>query len=772
MPSLSATSAAGALMNVLALLGMAFLLSNCFGFLRSRPEGERTVTLAIAFGAMAVVSMMSSFPVGPGFIGDLRYVVIAIAAIIGGPLPALAAAAAAPVLRINFGGQLTAAILGIGLATALSIGFARLPAAKSSRNLALLGVLLAVVNASVLLIPWAQSTLSTEEAVLMGTRFFALGVVVFPIAIIFLVGLLSREQHRAGEEAELRTANAELSLESRRTQGVFERSAVALAWCDLQAGRIVLANPQFAAFTGRSQEELAGLKFEDLSPPEDRKMNLDDLNSSRSDTASSFNDERRFLRKDGTVVWGLRSLTTVLEKGDPRYVFIMVQDITERKRARAEIAYLATHDSLTSLVNRIVFHSELAEAIARRKTNEVLGVLFLNLDAFKEINDTRGRSTGDTVLTEVARRLRRCAGEGAVIARFTADEFAILSKTASTVDEIRDLAELVMAAVREPYAVDNMTAVEASIGIAVGPRDGLDAEEIMKKADIALDTVKSEGGGDLCFFEPEMEQRLIARQALKVDLTAALSKNQLEIEYQPIVDLRSGKVTSFEALLRWRHPERGIIPPIEFIPLAEEIWLIIPIGDWVLHNACTEALKWPARVGVAVNVSPLQFQGRPLAHRVAEVLSATGLEPHRLELEITESVLLHESVENLLRLTELRELGVKVALDDFGVGYSSLGYLQRFPFDKIKIDRSFVADLASHEESRAVVKAVIELGHALNMRITAEGVETQEQLDRITAKGCDEAQGYHMSRPVPRYAVLALIAELELQPLRTRRRSA
>ena len=208
MPSLSATSA-GALMNVLALLGMAFLLSNCFGFLRSRPEGERTVSLAIAFGAMAVVSMMSSFPVGPGFIGDLRYVVIAIAAIIGGPLPALAAAAAAAVLRINFGGQLSAAILGIGLATALSIGYARLPAAKSSRNLALLGVLLAVVNASVLLIPWAQSTLSTEEAVLMGTRFFALGVVVFPIAIIFLVSLLSREQHRAGEESELRTANAD-----------------------------------------------------------------------------------------------------------------------------------------------------------------------------------------------------------------------------------------------------------------------------------------------------------------------------------------------------------------------------------------------------------------------------------------------------------------------------------------------------------------------------------------------------------------------------------
>jgi diguanylate cyclase (GGDEF)-like protein/PAS domain S-box-containing protein len=769
MLSLSATSA-GALMNVLALLGMAFLLSNCFGFLRSRPKAERTVSLAIAFGAMAVVSMMSSFPVGPGFIGDLRNVVIAIAAIVGGPLPALTAAAAAAALRVYFGGQLTAAFFGIGLATALSIGFAHLPIAKSSRNLALFGALLAVVNASVLLIPWAQSTLSVDDALQMGTTFFALGVIIYPAAIIVLAGLLNREQHRADEEAKLRTANAELSLESRRTQGVFERSAVALAWCDLQVGRIVLANPQFAAFTGYSQEELAGLRFEDLSPAEDRITNLDDLNSSRSGTASSFNDERRFLRKDGTIVWGLRSLTAVREKGEPRYVFVMVQDITERKRARAEIAYLATHDSLTSLVNRIVFHSELAEASARRKADEVIGVLYINLDDFKEINDTRGRSTGDTVLIEVARRLRRCAGESAVIARFTADEFAILSKTASTVDEIRDLAELVMATVRQPYVAGIMTTVEASIGVALGPRDGLDAEEIMKKADIALDVVKAEGGGKLGFFEPEMEQRLLIRQALKVDLTAALSKNELEIEYQPIVDLRTGKVTSFEALLRWRHPERGIIAPIEFIPLAEETGLIIPIGDWVLNNACAEALKWPARVGIAVNVSPLQFQGRPLAHRVAEVLSATGLDPHRLELEITESVLLHESEDNLLRLNELRELGVKIALDDFGVGYSSLGYLQRFPFNKIKIDRSFVANLASHEESRAVVKAVIELGHALNMRITAEGVETQEQLDRITAKNCDEAQGYHMSRPVPRYAVLALIAELEMQPLRSRRR--
>jgi EAL domain-containing protein (putative c-di-GMP-specific phosphodiesterase class I) len=303
-----------------------------------------------------------------------------------------------------------------------------------------------------------------------------------------------------------------------------------------------------------------------------------------------------------------------------------------------------------------------------------------------------------------------------------------------------------------------------SIGIALAPRDGLDAEDLMKKADIALDVARGAGGNTHQFFKPEMEEWLVARRELKVDLTAALSNNEFEIEYQPVVNLRSGAVSSLEALLRWRHPRKGLIPPSEFIPLAEENGLIVPIGDWVLNQACREAMKWPASIGVAVNISSTQFHNQMLVFRVADALAKSRLSPHRLELEITETVLLRGSEGNLRSLRDLRQLGVTVALDDFGTGYSSLGYLQLFPFDRIKFDRSFVAEVTTRSETKILVRAVIELGHSLKMRITAEGVETQAQFDRISAKGCDEAQGFLISKPVPAHEVPALIARLAGHP--------
>ena len=302
----------------------------------------------------------------------------------------------------------------------------------------------------------------------------------------------------------------------------------------------------------------------------------------------------------------------------------------------------------------------------------------------------------------------------------------------------------------------------SSIGISLGPQDGEDADALIKTADIALHAAKAAGSGSpFLFFASEMEERLVAREELKVDLTAALANNELEIEYQPSVDLRTGAVTSFEALLRWRHPLKGMMPPSEFIPLAEETGLIVPIGDWVLHQACREAMRWPTHVCVAVNVSSAQFSGRLFAPRVANALARSGLDPRRLELEITETLLLSGSDETQSGLRDLRQLGLKIALDDFGTGYSSLGYLQQFPFDRIKIDRSFVTELATREESRALVRAVIELGHSLHMRLTAEGVETHEQLDRVSAKGCDEAQGFLFSKSVPPHEVPALIARIE-----------
>jgi diguanylate cyclase (GGDEF)-like protein len=398
----------------------------------------------------------------------------------------------------------------------------------------------------------------------------------------------------------------------------------------------------------------------------------------------------------------------------------------------------------------------------------LIAVLYLDLDDFKEINDRFGHPAGDAILIEVARRLRECTANADIVARIGGDEFAILRKVAISPGEIRDLAEKIINRVKEPFVRSpDVVKTGVSVGIAQGPCDGLDAEELIKRADVALYIAKAAEGSVYRFFEPEMEERIVARQALKVDLAAALFNDELEIDYQPIIDLRIGGVASFEALLRWRHPKRGRIPPSDFIPLAEETGLIVPVGDWVVEQACLEAMTWPVVVGVAVNLSAVQLRDRSIALRVAAILAKTGLSAHRLELEITESVLLHDSEDNLRCLRDLRQLGVKIALDDFGTGYSSLSYLRRFRFDRIKIDRSFVMDVIERPEARAVITAVIGLGHSINMRITAEGVETQEQLESIAAKGCDEAQGYLISKPVGPQQVLALIAKFSAHsPLR------
>ena len=459
----------------------------------------------------------------------------------------------------------------------------------------------------------------------------------------------------------------------------------------------------------------------------------------------------------------LRALTAVKEGGAPRSAFLTLQDITARKQAREEIAYLAAHDSLTSLFNRLVFHYELSEAIAHRRADEIVATLFLDLDDFKLINDTLGHPTGDAILVEMASRLRATVAKGDIVARLGGNEFAVLRRATADEAEVRALALRLYDRITEPYPTDgDPVKANVSIGISLGPRNGEDADALIKTADIALHAAKAAGSDSpYLFFESEMEERLVAREELKVDLTAALENNELEIEYQPSVDLRTGAVTSFEALLRWRHPLKGMMPPSEFIPLAEETGLIVPIGDWVLYRACREATRWPAHVCVAVNVSSAQFSGRLFAPRVAKALARSGLDPRRLELEITETLLLSGSDETQRNLRELRQLGLKIALDDFGTGYSSLGYLQQFPFDRIKIDRSFVSELATRQASKTLVRAVIELGHSLNMRITAEGIETLEQLARVSAKGCDEAQGFLFSKSVPPHEVPALIARIE-----------
>jgi len=762
MAELLATGTA-ILINALALLGMVFILSRGFPWLRAQPARHRAIVLGIAFSAMTIGTMMMSYPMGPGLLGDLRNVIIAVAALVGGPVPALIASLAAVTYRILLGGQWGAGVFGIAIGAGLSIGFARTSLPKTRRNLALFAVVMAAANA---VLPIGAALLSSqvtpEDALRSGALFFAYTVVLYPLGIVVIGGLLKDEERRANEEAELRTLNASLSLLAARDQSVFESSGVAIAWIDLANGCLISANPQYARFTGYSEAELIGKRFDELAIPDERDKDAGVLRQLAAGTMTSVTDETGYRRKNGgELVWGLRTVTAVSEGGAPRYGFVVLQDITERKWARDEIAHLASHDPLTGLGNRVAFHARLEQALAGLQPDEIVALIFLDLDHFKVINDTLGHPTGDAILIEMAGRLNATLTKDDIVARFGGDEFTVARGGMTSEAEVRALAALLHDSLTQPYATDTgPVKAEVSIGIAFSPRDGKDAETLIRKADIALHSAKAENETQSLFFQPEMEDRLVAREELKIDLVAAMANDELVIEYQPSIDVRTGAVASFEALLRWRHPLKGIIPPSEFIPLAEEAGLIVGIGDWVLNQACREARNWPASVAVAVNVSAAQFRGRLFALRVAEVLAKSGLHPRRLELEITETLLLSGSDENLQRLRDLRQLGVRIALDDFGTGYSSLGYLQRFPFDRIKIDRSFVVDLATRQESRTLVKAVIELGHSLNMRITAEGVETTEQLDRIAEKGCDEVQGFLFSRPVSPRAIPELLARL------------
>ncbi len=435
------------------------------------------------------------------------------------------------------------------------------------------------------------------------------------------------------------------------------------------------------------------------------------------------------------------------------------EDITERKRAEARIRHMARHDALTDLPNRVLLRERMEEALGvRRREGQAFAVLCLDLDQFKAVNDTLGHPVGDALLKAVAARLGTVVRAGDTIARLGGDEFALIQPLAQP-HEAEALARRIIETVSLPYDLDGQhVVIGTSIGIAVAPLDGDDPDILLKNADLALYRAKADGRGTARFFEAEMDAQIKRRRRLEIDLRAAHAGSQFELWYQPQVDAATGAVGGFEALLRWRHPERGLISPADFIPLAEEIGLIVPLGEWVIRTACLEAARWPGDVRVAVNVSAAQFGSRSLENVVLAALAAAGLNPRRLELEITESVLLTDTEATLATLHRLRGMGVRIAMDDFGTGYSSLSYLRRFPFDKIKIDRSFVRDL-ERADCSAIVEAVAELAAKLGMATTAEGVETQGQLDMVRAKGCTEVQGYLFSPPRPAGHVPALILD-------------
>jgi diguanylate cyclase (GGDEF)-like protein len=430
------------------------------------------------------------------------------------------------------------------------------------------------------------------------------------------------------------------------------------------------------------------------------------------------------------------------------------EDITEQRRAEIKIEHMAHHDALTDLANRVLLNERLESALARFQGNGMLAVHHLDLDQFKAVNDTFGHPVGDRLLKIVADRLRGLVRESDTIARTGGDEFVIVQAPIADPSEATSLAQQIIEWMSEPYDIDGHQAiVGASIGIAVSPGDGLTPDRLLRNADLALYRAKDDGRGTFRFFESAMDEQMQTRRILEQDLRKALSAGEFELYYQPVVSLESNKISGFEALIRWNHPEKGLVAPATFIPLAEEIGFIVPLGEWVIRQACITAARWPDHLQIAVNISAAQFRGSGLMQVIMNALATSGLHPTRLEIEITETVLLQDKEATLAVLHQLRALGVRIAMDDFGTGYSSLTYLQCFPFDKIKIDRSFVKDIADNAGSLNIVRAVAALANGMGMAATAEGVETQEQLDRISAEGCTEMQGYLFSRPLPAHEI-------------------
>ena len=435
------------------------------------------------------------------------------------------------------------------------------------------------------------------------------------------------------------------------------------------------------------------------------------------------------------------------------------QDITEQRQQEAKIVHMALHDTLTGLPNRVLFNERLEEALTRVKRGDIIACHLLDLDFFKTVNDTLGHPAGDKLLRQVAARLRALVREVDTVARMGGDEFAILQGKLAQPSDATNLAYRVIAELSKPYDIDGQQVViGTSVGIALGPEDGSDPAQLMRNADLALYRAKGEGRNTFAFFEPGMDAEMQARRIMENDLRKALVAGEFELYYQPIVNLRRNEISGMEALIRWNHPDKGMVLPTMFIPLAEEIGFIVPLGEWVLREACAAAAKWPQPLTISVNLSPAQFRNPGLIKVVADVLATSGLLAERLELEITEMVLLGDNEATLATLFQLRDLGVRVAMDDFGTGYSSLSYLQTFPFDKIKIDRSFVSDIAEGVGSLNIVRAVTAMAHGLGMATTAEGVETTEQLEMVKAEGCTEMQGFLFSHPLPAGEVAKLLA--------------
>ncbi|MEW6766447.1 MAG: EAL domain-containing protein [Pseudomonadota bacterium] len=540
----------------------------------------------------------------------------------------------------------------------------------------------------------------------------------------------------------LRVDITELKQREASFRLLFDGNPVPMIVCAQDDERIISVNDAALSHYGYSREDFQKLKI----------AHIQAFESEAPWTGDHTKEERvartwKHIKADGSLI-DVAIYSRDLTFDDKPAVLLALMDITERKRAEARLAFMAQHDGLTGLPNRILLRQKLDELlVSTRRSGDKVAVLFLDLDNFKAINDTLGHAIGDKLLKGVTKRLKSSLREDDSVARLGSDEFAVVQAGVQRPEDVAFTARRLIDAIGEPYLFDGHTIVSgASIGIAIAPGDGDDAERLLKNADMALSRAKSEGHGTFSFFESEMDARAQTRRRIEIDLRDAIENSLLQPFYQPLVDLKSGRITGFEALVRWPHPERGMIPPGDFIPVAEETGLINAVGGLMLRRACMDAAKWPDDVRVAVNLSPLQFRVGNLLSVVMDALKHSGLSPRRLELEITETLLLDKSDQVLATLHALRALGVRISMDDFGTGYSSLSYLRSFPFDKIKIDQSFVRGLASNHDAQAIVRSIVSLGKGLGVTITAEGVETEDELSCLRAEGCDEGQGFLFSK--------------------------